>query len=245
MTRRVYLCGATALLLSCQPTAPNAPANGDTDAGAAGDTASDGIPTDADSSPSVQDSSAAGSSNDAVADSTPIVDSQAAKEIADAAVTDTSVPASCPKYAAISGQPCAVLALCTWGQECCCGLCSHAYSCACDNGKWSCKYSEFCLGPASYCGDTEVISDQSAEVVAVPKDSTSNDAKDPDPPECPGSAYCPCTTHADCDTAICIDSKQPGQKLCAQPCVDQCPKGYKCSLFGDPEFDLVAICKPE
>ena len=66
---------------------------------------------------------------------------------------------------------------------------------------------------------------------------------------CPGAAWCPCTTNGDCETGKCLDTPD-GQK-CAPTCTDTgCPAGYACKLVGaqDPLSYCVSthlsLCAP-
>jgi hypothetical protein len=42
-------------------------------------------------------------------------------------------------------------ATCEVGEECCCGECSPSLDCSCDDGRWSCYYTDFCAFTES-CG---------------------------------------------------------------------------------------------
>jgi len=55
---------------------------------------------------------------------------------------------------------------------------------------------------------------------------------------CPGGAGCACTTNADCDNALCIDTHEG--KQCATNCVDSCKTGYTCAKLG--ATDTVYYC---
>ena len=66
---------------------------------------------------------------------------------------------------------------------------------------------------------------------------------------CPGAAWCPCTSNGECETGKCLDTPD-GQK-CAPTCTDTgCPAGYACKLVGaqDPLSYCVStqlsLCAP-
>jgi hypothetical protein len=42
-------------------------------------------------------------------------------------------------------------ARCDVGEECCCGECAPSFTCYCDDGRWWCSYTDFCLSRES-CG---------------------------------------------------------------------------------------------
>jgi len=58
---------------------------------------------------------------------------------------------------------------------------------------------------------------------------------------CPGGAFCDCSTNDDCDNGICIDTADG--KKCAKKCVDNCPKGFTCNKYG--QGDSVFVCTPD
>ncbi len=58
----------------------------------------------------------------------------------------TTCPAEQPAYG-VGGTSCAGGLHCSYGTECCCGQCSPSYVCDCNSGKFSCYYTDFCLGP--------------------------------------------------------------------------------------------------
>ena len=57
-------------------------------------------------------------------------------------------PAECPSgntMSDIEGEACDdESAFCAVGEECCCGECSAELDCSCDDGRWSCFYTDFC-----------------------------------------------------------------------------------------------------
>ncbi len=57
---------------------------------------------------------------------------------------------------------------------------------------------------------------------------------------CPGRAYCPCQSNADCDGDFCIES--PNGKVCASVCVQTCKDGWACNTVQSPGGDLVSVC---
>jgi hypothetical protein len=59
---------------------------------------------------------------------------------------------------------------------------------------------------------------------------------------CPGAAHCPCQSNADCAYNVCIDTA--AGKLCAQPCVENCPTGFACGTYVQGVGDPVSVCLP-
>ena len=113
-----------------------------------------------------------------------------------------------------------------------------------------------CLMAAACSDEAKTGDDKDANAVAEDVSDTAGAVDDSGPidvgPEdveldCPGGPGCPCKTAAECDTPKCIDS--PDGRVCAQKCVDSCPKGFLCVAgVGDslsyclPEHGL--ICRP-
>ena len=58
-----------------------------------------------------------------------------------------------------------------------------------------------------------------------------------------GSAWCPCTANADCDSSICLDT--PSGHVCAAKCVDSCPGDFTCSTVNSGGSDVAVICVPK
>ncbi|MBI5607788.1 MAG: putative metal-binding motif-containing protein, partial [Deltaproteobacteria bacterium] len=56
-----------------------------------------------------------------------------------------------------------------------------------------------------------------------------------------GQPGAPCSTAADCDSAVCIDT--PNGKTCTVKCTDCCPSGWKCGQVGDA--DPIFACLPK
>ncbi|GEM_PF-380356 len=75
-------------------------------------------------------------------------------------------------------------------------------------------------------------------------DDTAVGGDDTNPPvDCPGGPGCSCKQNAECDTALCIDT--PAGKQCARFCVEDCPKGFKCSPVASGGGDTATVCVPE
>ncbi len=81
------------------------------------------------------------------------------------------------------------------------------------------------------------------EVIGAPdtaapdtSDATTSDAGEP----CPGCAFSSCESNADCNDGYCIEG--PSGLECGQPCVLDCPKGYKCRGVGGGSGDPVFLC---
>lgn len=57
----------------------------------------------------------------------------------------------------------------------------------------------------------------------------------------PGEPGYPCSLHSQCNSGVCIET--PDGKVCAQPCLDTCPKNYICKSlnFGS---DIYLVCVP-
>lgn len=53
---------------------------------------------------------------------------------------------TCPKNEPEPGNSCSSSNLsCKYGEECCCGECSHSFQCDCEDGEWMCFYTDFCF----------------------------------------------------------------------------------------------------
>ena len=87
--------------------------------------------------------------------------------------------------------------------------------------------------------------------IAPPEDGFNpEDATDVSEPECPGSAWCPCSDNDQCFSGWCVDG--PDGKECTDVCDADCPAGYSCvqvtSASGDPTYiclyDHVYYCSP-
>ncbi len=63
----------------------------------------------------------------------------------------------------------------------------------------------------------------------------------PSTDNCPGAAGCACTTNADCDNSLCIETTVGN--VCAKPCVTDCAAGFKCQNMS--QGDVVAFCFPQ
>ena len=62
-----------------------------------------------------------------------------------------------------------------------------------------------------------------------------------DVPPAPGEPGYPCNENGQCNSGVCLET--PQGKVCAQPCVENCPEGYTCKnlTFG---ADLYSVCVP-
>ncbi len=83
--------------------------------------------------------------------------------------------------------------------------------------------------------DIQSVADASAEDV-VPLDSANADAAS----ACPGGAACPCSKDLECDSGICIETRDG--KQCARLCNGNCPDGLTCSMVTGSSGDNITIC---
>ncbi|MEY3014364.1 MAG: extracellular matrix protein [Pseudomonadota bacterium] len=62
---------------------------------------------------------------------------------------------------------------------------------------------------------------------------------------CPGGAYCECTSNSDCDQGFCISG--PTGNICAEVCIEGCTQdGFDCKLVNFPgNPDPVNLCVPK
>ncbi len=56
----------------------------------------------------------------------------------------------------------------------------------------------------------------------------------------PGAPGCPCPDNSTCDLPICLPTAKGS--LCAKPCIDACPEGFKCVGVSGPGGDIQPVC---
>ncbi len=56
----------------------------------------------------------------------------------------------------------------------------------------------------------------------------------------PGAPGCPCQDNSTCDLPICLPTAKGS--LCAKPCIDACPEGFKCVGVSGPGGDIQPVC---
>ncbi|HAN30318.1 MAG TPA: hypothetical protein DCQ06_01850, partial [Myxococcales bacterium] len=91
--------------------------------------------------------------------------------------------------------------------------------------------------------DTTQVDSSTQEVTEDAEADIAPDTAPDTAAPCPGGVGCPCQEAADCDNGICIQTD--AGKRCAQPCVDNCPKGFDCETISVSGSDTVQICIPK
>jgi hypothetical protein len=129
------------------------------------------------------------------------------------------------------GQACASPLGC--GYEICCpetGHCCDEFYCFCnDSGHLECNVNMSCVmdGP---CGGTGPDEDAWPDDVGA------------DGGPAAGEPGAPCNAPGDCDSGFCIQT--PDGKQCTEPCLEECPFGWKCKPLQSTAPDYVFICTP-
>jgi hypothetical protein len=96
-------------------------------------------------------------------------------------------------------------------------------------------------------GDAPIQKTDSGESDTTSSTQDSSVSEDSVNPECPPEGLmpeqCPCENNSDCESSFCVQAAEG--KICAEPCIQECPDGWNCELVSGFGADLLYLCVPK